>query len=95
MVRALGPSLPVVGALADPTVELRNGNGMLIASDDNWKTRPDGSSQQAEIEATGLAPTNDLESALVQSLAPGNYTTIMQGRNNVTGVGLIEIYRLQ
>ncbi len=94
MVRALGPSLPVIGALADPTVELRDGNGMLVASDDNWKTRPDGSSQQAEIEATGLAPTNDLESALVQSLASGNYTAIVRGKNNTTGVGLVEFYNL-
>src|SRR6266446_6396047 len=92
MVRALGPSVPVPGALGDPTLELRDGNGTLVASNDNWKMRPDGSSQQAEIEATGLAPTNDLESALVQTLSAGNYTGIMQGVNNTRGVGLVEVY---
>jgi hypothetical protein len=98
LVRALGPSLTnsgVAGALGDPTLELHDGNGATIASDDNWKTRPDGSSQQAEIEATTLAPGNDLESALVRSLPPGNYTAIVRGINNSTGVGLVEIYNLQ
>jgi hypothetical protein len=85
----------VAGALGDPTLELHDGNGATIASDDNWKTRPDGSSQQAEIEATTLAPGNDLESALVRSLPPGNYTAIVRGINNSTGVGLVEIYNLQ
>ena len=95
IVRALGPSVPVAGALADPTLELRDGSGTLVDSNDNWKTRPDGSSQQAEIEATGIPPTNDLESALVKTLAPGNYTAIMRGKNNTTGVGLVEVYNLQ
>jgi hypothetical protein len=98
LVRALGPSLTnsgVAGALGDPTLELHDGNGATIASDDDWKTRPDGSSQQAEIEATTLAPGNDLESALVRSLPPGNYTAIVRGINNSTGVGLVEIYNLQ
>ena len=95
IVRALGPSVPVAGALGDPTLELRDGSGTLVASNDNWKTRPDGSSQQAEIEATTIPPTNDLESALVQTLAPGNYTAIVRGKNNTTGVGLVEAYNLQ
>ena len=95
IVRALGPSIPVTGALENPTVELHDGSGTLIASNDDWKTRPDGSSQQAEIEATTLPPGNDLESALVRSLPPGNYTAIVRGMNNSTGVGLVEIYNLQ
>ena len=94
VVRALGPSIPVTDALADPTLELHNESGTTIASNDNWKTRPDGSSQQAEIEATTLPPTNDLESAFVQTLPPGNYTAIVRGKNSTTGVGLVEVYNL-
>jgi hypothetical protein len=98
LVRAIGPSLSnagVQGALQDPTLELHNGNGALIDSNDNWKTRPDGSSQQAAIQATGMPPGNDLESALLETLAPGNYTAIVRGNNNATGVGLVEVYTLQ
>jgi WD40 repeat protein len=95
LVRALGPSLPVAGALADPTLELHDGNGTTIATNDNWKTRPDGASQQAEIEATTIPPTNDLESALLSTLGPGNYTAIVRGKNNTTGIGLVEVYNLQ
>jgi hypothetical protein len=95
LVRALGPSVPVAGALGDPTLELHDGNGTTIASNDNWKTRPNGTSQQAEIEATTIPPTNDLESALLSTLAPGNYTAIVRGKNNTTGVGLVEVYNLQ
>ena len=95
LIRALGPSVPVAGALGDPTLELHDGSGALIALNDNWKTRPDGSSQQAEIEATGLAPTDDLESALLQTLPAGNYTAIVRGKNNTMGVGLVEVYNLQ
>jgi Divergent InlB B-repeat domain len=89
IVRAIGPSLPVPGALADPTLELHNGNGDVIAFDDNWKD-----SQQAEIEATTIPPTNDLESAIVATLDPGNYTAIVRGVNDTTGVALIEVYAL-
>jgi hypothetical protein len=94
VVRALGPSVPIAGTLANPAVELRDSSGALLASNDNWKTRLDGSSQQAEIEATGLAPTNDLESALLQSLPAGNYTAIVRGVDNTTGIGLVEAYNL-
>jgi hypothetical protein len=94
IVRALGPSVPVGGALGDPTLELHDGSGTTIASNDNWKTRPDGTSQQAEIEATTVPPTNDLESALVRTLPPGNYTVIVRGKNSTTGVGLVEAYHL-
>jgi hypothetical protein len=98
LVRALGPSLTnsgVAGALGDPTLELHDGNGATIASNDNWKVRSDGTSQQAEIEATTIPPTNDLESALVRTLSPGNYTAIVRGQNNSTGIGLVEVYNLQ
>lgn len=98
LVRALGPSLTnsgVAGALGDPTLELHDGNGTAIASNDNWKTRPDGSSQQTEIESTGIPPSNDLESALVRMLSPGNYTAVVRGVNSSTGVGLVEAYNLQ
>ena len=98
IVRALGPSLGnagVPGALQDPTLELHDGSGTLVSANDNWKIRPDGISQQAEIEATTIPPTNDLESALVATLVPGNYTAIVQGKNNTTGVGLVEVYNLQ
>ena len=98
MVRALGPSLSQAGVpnvLSDPTLELHDANGSTIASNDNWKTRPDGTSQQAEIEATTVPPTNDLESALVATLPPGNYTGIVRGKGTATGVALVEVYGLQ
>lgn len=98
LVRALGPSLMnsgVAGALGNPILELHDGDGATIASNDNWKTRPDGTSQQAEIEATTIPPTNDLESALVRVLPPGNYTAVVRGTNSSTGVGLVEVYNLQ
>jgi hypothetical protein len=94
VVRALGPSVPIAGTLANPTLELRDSSGALLASNDNWKTRPDGTSQQSEIEATGLPPVNDLESALVQTLSAGNYTAIVRGVNGTAGVGLVEAYNL-
>jgi hypothetical protein len=97
IVRALGPSLTafgVPGALADPTLELHDGNGMIIATNDNWKVNDLGGSQQAEVEATTLQPTNDLESALLRTLTPGNYTAIVRGKSNGTGVALVEVYNL-
>ena len=92
IVRALGPTLSnfgVANALADPTLELRDINGNLIKSNDNWR-----STQQAEIIATGLQPPNDAESAIVATLAPSNYTMIVRGVNSTTGVALVEVYRL-
>ncbi len=91
IIRALGPTLASFGianALANPTMELRDANGNLITSNDNWKT------QQIEVSATGYAPPNDLESAIVRTLAPGNYTAIVRGVNNTSGVALIEVYGL-
>ncbi len=94
LVRALGPSLPVAGALSDPTLELRDGSGTLIDSNDNWKLRADGSSQEAEIEATTIPPGDDLEAALFKMLPPGSYTAIVRGKDDSTGVGLVEVYNL-
>jgi uncharacterized repeat protein (TIGR03803 family) len=98
ILRAIGPSLGAAGlqgALQDPNLELHDASGTTIASNDNWKLRPDGSSQQGEIEATSIPPTNDLESALVQTLAPGNYTTIVRGANTTSGIAVVEAYTLQ
>jgi hypothetical protein len=94
VVRALGPSIPVNDALANPTVELYDENGTAIAFNDDWKTRPDGSSQQAEIEATTIPPPKDLESTFVRRLAPGSYTAIVRGMDSTTGIGLVEAYHL-
>jgi T5SS/PEP-CTERM-associated repeat protein len=97
MVRAIGPSLGTFGVtnpLQDPTLELHDGNGVTIRSNDNWKTREDGTSQQSDIEATTIPPTNDLESALVQTLSPGNYTAVVRGKDDTTGIAVVEVYNL-
>jgi parallel beta-helix repeat protein len=98
LIRGIGPSLAAFlpDFLTDPTIELHGPASFVTVTNDNWKTRPGGSSQQAEIEATGLQPTNDLESALVQSLPANNaaYTAILRGQSNTTGIGLIEAYDL-
>ncbi len=94
IIRGLGPSLGgVSGALADPTLELHQGRATLVTND-NWKTRSDGSSQEAEVVATGLAPMNDLESVIVTTLNPGTYSAVLAGNNSTTGVGLVEVYDL-
>jgi glucose/arabinose dehydrogenase len=92
IVRALGPSLTargIAGALGNPTLELRNSSGALIASNDNWR-----SNQEAEINATGLSPSNNNESATVGTLTPGGYSAVVRGVNDSTGVALVEVYRL-
>ena len=89
IVRAIGPSLPVAGALADPMLELRDVNGGLIDSNDNWR-----SDHELEIIATTIPPSNDLESAIVRNLAPGTYTAIVSGVGDTTGVGVVEAYNL-
>jgi uncharacterized delta-60 repeat protein len=92
VVRGIGPSLIAVGisnALTDPTLELRDGNGALLASNDNWQDNP---TQAAELTAAGLAPTNNLESGIAATLQPGLYTALLSGANNGTGVGLVEVY---
>ncbi|MEN3371362.1 MAG: hypothetical protein V7609_3505 [Verrucomicrobiota bacterium] len=93
VVRALGPSLAQFGIsnpLPDPTLQLHNGNGALVASNDDWKD-----SDQAGIQSTGLAPSHTFESAIVSALPPGNYTAIVAGKNADAGIGLVEIYNLQ
>ena len=93
LVRALGPELTSFGvsdALLDPTLNLFDGNGNLVGSNDNWKD-----SQQTAIQATGLAPGDDREPAILTTLIQGNWTAILRGKNNTTGVGLIELYRIQ
>src|SRR2546423_13192211 len=88
-VRAIGPSLSIAGKLTDPMLELHDATGAIIASNDNWK-----SSQQSEITTAGLAPGNDLESALIATINPGPFTVVVKGVNNVTGVAVMEIYDL-
>lgn len=93
IIRAIGPSLGISGQLADPTLELRDGNGELVRSDDDWRT----GGQEAEIIATGIPPGNDSESAIVSDLA-GNgaaYTAIVRGANGSTGIALVEVYALE
>jgi hypothetical protein len=98
IVRGIGPSTGVPGALADPTLELRDGAGALLASNDNWRTTLIGgiitADQVAEIQASGVPPSNDAESAIIGTLAPGNYTALVRGANNTTGIGLSEAYDL-
>ena len=92
IVRAIGPSLSqqgVSGALQDPTLELVDSQGNII-SNDNWR-----SSQEAEVIASTVAPTNDNEAAIVATLIPGNYTAIVRGKNGTTGIALVEGYNLQ
>jgi sugar lactone lactonase YvrE len=93
VVRALGPSLAafdVDGALADPTLELHDKNGVLIASNDDWRQQ-----QENELTQTGLAPTNDRESAILAYLSAGNYTAVARGKGETTGIGVIEVYHLE
>ena len=91
LVRGIGPSLADKGVnnpLADPTLEIFSGS-TKIASNDNWKD-----SQQADISATGIAPTNDAESAVLVTLAPGAYSMVLRGKNNTTGTAVDEAYDL-
>ena len=87
--RGLGPSIPVTGRLADPTLELHDGNGAVIATNDDWQQ-----SQRAEIQMSGLAPADDREAAIIGNFAPGQYTVILRGKNETTGIGLVEAYKL-
>jgi ethanolamine utilization microcompartment shell protein EutS len=92
IVRGIGPSLTAAGVpnvLANPILELRNSDGTLLVSDNDWQDNP---AQAAEITAAGLAPTNNLESAIAATLPPGPYTALLAGLNNGTGVGLVEVY---
>jgi hypothetical protein len=89
--RAIGPSLQTPpGTLPDPTLELHDGNGVLMQSNNDWKDAPNA----AEIAATGLAPTHDRESAILMTLTSGNYTAIVSGASRTTGVAVAEAYKL-
>jgi cyclophilin family peptidyl-prolyl cis-trans isomerase len=93
LVRAIGPSLAAAGVpnpLADPMLEFFNGQGTKIDSNDDWMNSP----QETQIQASGLAPTNAKESAILQTLAAGPYTAVVRGANNGTGVGSVEVYQL-
>ena len=90
VVRAIGPSLSIAGSLADPALELYDANGAGLRANNNWRD-----TQQAEITAAQLAPSDSAESALVHTLQPGNYTAIARGANETTGIGLVEVYHIQ
>jgi hypothetical protein len=99
IIRGIGPELTQHGVpnpLADPTLELHNGTGVLIASNDNWQTTIIGGiiirNQVQAIMLSGHAPTQPSESAIIADLPPGNYTAIVRGVNNTTGVALVEVY---
>jgi len=92
VLRAVGPSLSAFGVpspLPDPVLTLKDVNGVTLATNDDWQ-----SSQAAEITATGVAPTNNLEPAILTSLPPGNYTGVVSGKGSATGVALVEVYQL-
>ena len=90
LLRGIGPSLPVPGALSDPTLELHDSAGNLIVSNDNWMDN----ANAGKIIATGIAPQNPLDSALLVSFQPNSYTVILQGKAGATGIGLVEVYDL-
>ena len=92
LVRAIGPSLAaqgILGPLANPMLELHDEYGRILSTNDDWR-----SSQENEIIATGIPPTNDKEAAIVMTLYSGSYTAIVRGQDNSTGVALVEVYNL-
>ena len=93
LVRAIGPSLSpgIPDALADTVLELHGPGAFITVTNDNWRDDPD---QEAAIIASGIPPTNNLESAIDTTLNPGTYTAIISGKNNTSGVGLVEVYDL-
>jgi hypothetical protein len=101
LLRGTGPSLAKVGvpnALPDPTLELHDNNGTTIATNDNWRTTQIGgiitNDQAAAVEKSGLAPNDESEPAILATLMPAAYTAIVRGKNNSSGIGLVEIYDL-
>jgi uncharacterized repeat protein (TIGR01451 family) len=93
VVRGLGPSLAAMGVtnvLADPMLELRDGNAALVYANDDWQDDPTGTG--VELVAAGLAPTNHLEAGIPVTLPPGLYTALLSGKNNGSGIGLVEVY---
>jgi hypothetical protein len=98
LLRAIGPSLSVAGKLGDPVLELHDASGSIIGRNDNWgSSQPGGvvtGDQSAEIKASGLAPSDDREAALIATLSPGSYTAVVSGNHNTAGIGVVEIYDL-
>jgi hypothetical protein len=93
VLRALGPSLSNAGIadpLLDPTLEVHTANGSTLATNDDWRN----DFRAKNVDAAHLGPSDDRESALYETLAPGNYTVIVRGKNNATGVALVEAYDL-
>ena len=93
-VRGVGPSLTALGvpnALADPILELRDGNGALVVSDNDWQ---DNTTQAAELTACGLALPNAREAGIAATLSPGLYTALLAGLDHGTGIGVVELYDL-
>lgn len=88
VLRAIGPSLPVPGKLADPALELHDATGTIVGQNDNWNAR------RADILATGIPPSNQREAAVAVTLQPGSYTAIVHGVNDSSGVALVELYDL-
>lgn len=94
IIRAIGPSLAnfgVTGSISDPILEVKNAGGNTIGSNDDWQDPP---ANASAVTATGFAPTNIREAAIVLNLAPGSYTALVSGFNAATGVGLVEVYEL-
>jgi hypothetical protein len=89
LLRGLGPSVPVNENLADPTLELHDSSNAIVAASDSWRE-----TQQAELQATTIPPSNDYEPAIVKSLTPGNYTAVLAGKGGTTGTGVVEVYDL-
>jgi len=101
LVRAIGPSLLPFGitdALANPTLEIHDSTSAIVARNDDWKATQVGGlitgDQFAEINGSGIAPSNDLESAIIADLAPGSYTAVVRGVGNTTGTGVVDAYDL-
>ena len=93
VIRGIGPSLAQAGIadfLADPTLELHDGNGTLLASNDNWQD----DALASQLTALSLAPQNAAESGIYRSLPPGAFTAILAGTDSGTGIGLVEIYNV-
>lgn len=94
ILRAIGPSLTAKGvadALANPTLKFVNGNGVVLGENDDWRNGPDA----AGLTATGIAPENDFEAALIALIPPGSYTAVVAGKDSATGVGAVEVYNLR
>ena len=101
MIASGGPSLAPFGiadALGDPTLEIHDASNATVATNDNWRTTQIGGlitgDQSAEISASQLAPSNDLESAIIANLAPGSYTAVVRGLGNTVGTGVVDAFDL-